>query len=203
MEVKQRIGILGGTFDPVHLGHLLTAEVVRDTLGLDELLFIPAFIPPHKQHRDIALPEHRFRMVVLATATNPHFRVSDMELHREGPSYTVDTMDALRAQRGEEAEFYFITGADAINELATWHDVHSLLHKCHFVAATRQGTALARDCLSDEFGELARERIHEVPTPELEISSTEIRRRVRRGMSIRYMVPDAVADYIYKEGLYR
>ncbi|MBQ1510841.1 MAG: nicotinate-nucleotide adenylyltransferase [Selenomonadaceae bacterium] len=203
MESKHRIGILGGTFDPIHLGHLLTAEAVRDALGLDEILFIPAAIPPHKRGREIAPPEHRLRMTVLATAANPYFRVSDIELHREGPSYTVDTIDALQEQRGNMAEFYFITGADAINELATWHDVHSLLQKCHFVAATRQGTVLARESLHREFGAIAREHIHEVPTPEMEISSTEIRRRIRQGASIRYMVPDAVAEYIYKEGLYR
>ena len=199
---KQRVGIMGGTFDPIHLGHLLTAEAVRDALGLDEILFVPAAVPPHKQGKDIVLPEHRLRMAVLATAANPHFMVSDIELHRQGPSYTVDTIDALKVQRGERAEFYFITGADAINELATWHDVRELLQKCHFIAATRQGTALAREELYRQFGELAREHIHEVVTPELEISSTEIRQRVRKGASIRYMVPDAVADYIYKEGLY-
>jgi len=203
MGGKERIGIMGGTFDPVHIGHLLTAEAVRDALKLDQILFIPAAIPPHKHRRDIASPEHRLSMVLLATAENPHFRVSDMELHREGPSYTVDTIEVLRAERGEEAEFYFITGADAINDLATWHEVHELLRMCHFVAATRQGTPLNKEALLDEFGILAREHIHEVPTPELEISSTEIRERIHRGSSIRYMVPDNVADYIDKEGLYR
>lgn len=203
MAGRWQIGIMGGTFDPIHLGHLLTAEAVRDAMDLNEILFIPAAVPPHKRERRIASPVHRLRMTMLATATNPHFRVSDIELHRAGPSYTVDTVDALRKEWGGDASFYFITGADAINDLATWHDVHELLHKCHFVAARRQGTALARERLEEEFGALGREHIHEVPTPELEISSTEIRRRVRRGASIRYMVPDAVADYIYKEGLYR
>ena len=117
--------------------------------------------------------------------------------------YTVDTIDVLRAKRGGGTQFYFITGADAINDLATWHEVRTLLQKCHFVAATRQGTPLARSELAREFGALGHEHIHEVPTPELEISSTEIRQRVQEGLSIRYMVPDAVADYIYKEGLYR
>ena len=203
MEGKRRVGILGGTFDPVHLGHLLTAESVRDSLKLDEILFLPAALPPHKCRKDIALPEHRLRMVLLATAANPHFRVSDLEFRREGPSYTVDTIDYLRSERGDGAEFYFITGADAINDLATWHEADALLRKCHFVAATRQGTPLAREELIREFGILAREHIHEVPTPELEISSTEIRRKIRQGESIRYMVTDFVADYIYKEGLYR
>lgn len=203
MAGEKRIGIMGGTFDPIHTGHLLTAEAVRDALGLDEILFIPAALPPHKQGRELALPEHRLRMAVLATASNPHFRVSDIELHRKGPSYTVDTIDALRGERGRGTGFFFITGADAINDLATWHDVKTLLQGCHFVAATRQGTALARGELDREFGDLGHEHIHEVVTPELEISSTDIRQRVREGRSIRYMVPDAVAEYIYKEGLYQ
>ena len=203
MEGKQRIGIMGGTFDPIHLGHLLTAEAVRDAMGLHEILFIPASVPPHKRGREIAPPEHRLRMVILATASNPCFRTSDIELRRKGPSYTVDTIDALKAERGDGAEFYFITGADAINELDTWHDAGALLQKCHFVAATRQGTRLEKEALNLKFGTLGCERIHEVSTPELEISSTEIRRRVKRGASIRYMVPDAVTDYIEKEGLYR
>ncbi len=196
------IGVLGGTFDPIHFGHLLTAEAVREILSLNKIIFIPAAVPPHKLGKEIAAAKHRLSMAVLATQGNPFFCVSDMELQRKGPSYTTDTIDALKREQGADTEIYFITGADAINALDTWRAPTELLAKCHFVAATRQGTSLARDFLRECFGELAQEHIHEVETPELEISSTEIRRRIQEGLSIRYMVPESVAEYIFKEGLY-
>ena len=198
---KQRFGIMGGTFDPIHLGHLATAEAVWDELNLTEVLFIPAAHPPHKEGRVVTEAVHRLVMTYMATAANPHFRVLALELYREGPSYSVDTVKELKQRYGDDTEFYFITGADAINELATWHRAAELLKECHFIAATRGGTKLDRAGLSAAFGEID-ERIRTLTTPALEISSTAIRERVKAGHSIKYLVPDSVADYICKKGLY-
>ena len=201
--MRKKIGIMGGTFDPVHVGHLLTAEAVREQFGLHQVLFIPAAQPPHKQGRKVAPAYARLVRTERAAATNPCFEVSRSELARKGPSYSVDTLQELQEAHGQEAEFYFITGADAINELSTWHEAQHLLEICHFIAATRQGCALDLPRLRREFGEeLVAEHIHELPTPELEISSTDIRRRVQKGRSIKYLVTAEVEAYIYKEGLY-
>ena len=204
MRGKLRLGIMGGTFDPIHMGHLIMAEAVRDEFGLDRVLFIPAAHPPHKQGRwDLAGAEHRYRMTELAVRSNPYFDISDMELHRKEPSYSVVTIDRLRESYGQDAEFYFITGADAINELFTWYHAEELLEKCCFIAANRQGTELDMELLRSHFGELAEKRIHQLVTPAVEISSTDIRQRIHRGRSINYRVPAAVEEYIDKEGLYR
>lgn len=197
-----RLGILGGTFDPVHIGHLITAECVLEELSLDGVLFIPANVPPHKTERKIISSYHRLRMVCFATANNPRFKVSDIELNREGPSYSVDTINELK-KIYIGATFFFITGADAINDLPTWHEATELLKNCHFVAATRAGVKLEKDALIEHFGELARTNIHEVNTRRIEISSTDIRQRVKEGKNIMYMVTDTVAKYIEKEGLYK
>lgn len=198
-----RIGIMGGTFDPIHAGHLITAECVRDALQLETVLFIPAAQPPHKRNRPVTAARHRYVMTELAICSNPHFRVSDVELRRQGPSYTIDTIHALAAQYPQGTEFYFIIGADAINELATWHEVDALLTSCHFITATRQGCQLDTAGLRARFGAAGMAHIHPVETPQLEISSTVIRERVHAGASIRYLVPQAVREYIEKEGLYR
>ncbi len=201
--MKQKIGLMGGTFDPIHVGHLLTAEAVREQFGLHRVIFIPAAQPPHKQGRKVAPAYARLLMTEMAVAGNPHFTVSRIELQRSGPSYSVDTLRQLQDEHGHEAEFYFITGADAINELSTWHEAESLLGSCHFIAATRQGCALDLERLRREFGpELVSSHIHELPTPELEISSTDIRQRVSEGRSIKYLVTTEAEAYIYKEGLY-
>lgn len=198
----KRVGILGGTFDPIHVGHLMMAEAVRGEYRLDEILFIPAASPPHKQGQRITAAAHRYLMTVLATLSNPHFLVSDIEMNRSGPSYTIDTIYALREQFPHTA-FSFIIGTDVIAEIATWDRVEELLTLCPFIAASRPGEEPDLVRLRRELGALGEARIHPVTTPELEISSTDIRRRVRRGASIRYIVPDAVEQYIYKEGLYR
>ena len=201
--MKQKIGLMGGTFDPIHTGHLLTAEAVREQFGLQRVIFIPAAQPPHKQGRKVAPAYDRLVMTEIAVAGNPCFGVSRIELQRSGPSYSVDTLRELQQAHGQEAEFYFITGADAINELSTWHEAQHLLEICHFIAATRQGCVLDLKRLRQEFGEsLVSSHIHELPTPELEISSTDIRKRVQEGRSIKYLVTAAVEAYIYKEGLY-
>lgn len=202
-EKKQKIGIMGGTFDPIHIGHLVTAEAVRNEYALDRVLFIPAANPPHKQGQDVTLALHRYIMTAMATYSNPYFHVSSIELDRPGPSYTIDTIYALKEQFGEDAEIYFITGADAIQEIPTWDRIEELLGLCHFIAATRQGCLPDVDQIKEYFGVLGQERIHRLETPELEISSTNIRQRLKKGYSIRYIVPESVENYIIKEGLYR
>ena len=203
MAEKKRVGILGGTFDPIHGGHLMTAEAVRDEYHLDKVIFIPAAVPPHKQNQDVTEAMHRYVMTVLATCSNPNFEVSDIEMNRPGPSYTIDTIRELLERFGEDTEFYFITGADAIQEIHTWDRIEELLEMCHFIGASRQGCLPDVNQIKASFGELGKRKIHRLETPELEISSTDIRNRIKKGYSIKYIVPTAVEQYIYKQGLYR
>ena len=193
---------MGGTFDPIHIGHLVTAEAVRLEYNLEKVIFIPASQPPHKQNSSVTAAFHRYIMTVMATYSNPYFFVSDIELNRPGLSYTIDTIKSLINQYGEKADFYFITGVDAVQDLATWHNIEDLLDLCHFVAATRPGCISTIDNVIKYFGAKGRERIHRLATPELEISSTDIREKVRKGLSIRYIVPESVENYILKERLY-
>ena len=197
-----RIGIMGGTFDPIHMGHLITAEMVRSAACLDRVLFIPSARPPHKDGTRAASAEDRLAMTECAIQENPYFSVSDIELRREGPSYTVDTIAELQ-HRLDGAELFFITGADAMNDLYRWHEPKRLLCSCQFIVATRQGTPLDETLLAEQFTAEERRHIHVVPTPHLEISSTMIRARVRAGKSIRHLVPRAVEEYIVGRGLYR
>ena len=202
-ENRRSVGLMGGTFDPIHTGHLVLAEDVRDMFGLDEVLFIPAAKPPHKGGVAVVTAEQRYLMAELATASNPAFHVSRMELDRQGPSYSWLTVTELQERYGASTDFYFITGSDAINLLDEWHRAHDLLERCHFIVSVREGVPLDEARLARSFGSLATEHIHRLATPALEISSTDIRERLARGASIRYIVPDVVADYIYKEGLYQ
>lgn len=202
MAKKCRIGIMGGTFDPIHLGHLVTAEAVRIKYGLEKVVFIPAGRPPHKQGVKITPAWQRYIMAVLATNSNPYFSVSPIEVNRPGPSYTIDTIRELRVVWGAQTELFFITGADAIQELAAWKNIQELLSMCHFVGATRPGCLCTIDAVIAGLGVLGRRRIHRLATPELDISSTDIRERVRQGRSIKYIVPESVEAYIKKEGLY-
>lgn len=197
-----RIGIMGGTFDPIHIAHLMIAEEVREAFKLDSVLFIPAAIPPHKLGHRVTSAYHRLVMVQLATAKNPYFHVSTCELERKGPSYSLLTIRELKKIYGKETELYFITGSDSINDLHTWHKPDELLKDCHFVGTTRPGAPMDKTELEKQFGSLAT-KIHFFAVPELSISSTDIRARVRTGRSIKYIVPSIVEDYIYKEGLYR
>ena len=203
MAEKKRVGILGGTFDPIHVGHLMTAEAVRDEYHLDKVIFIPAAVPPHKQNQDGTEAMHRYVMTGLATCSNPNFEVSDIQMNRPGPSYTIDTIRELLERFGEDTEFYFITGADAIQEIHTWDRIEELLEMCHFIGASRQGCLPDVNQIKASFGELGKRKIHRLETPELEISSTDIRNRIKKGYSIKYIVPTAVEQYIYKQGLYR
>ena len=197
-----KIGIMGGTFDPIHLGHLATAEAVRELFTLDEILFIPAARPPHKLGRKVTDENHRLTMTILATRSNKFFRVSDMELKRTGLSYTLDTIDELHKTFGSATELFFIIGADSLADLSKWHEAKKLVEKCHFIATTRQGVDIDFSAVRNYFGTAAIKHIHRVTTPGLEISSTDLRERIKSGRSIKYLVPEAVEEYILRKGLY-
>ncbi|NLK73516.1 MAG: nicotinate-nucleotide adenylyltransferase [Clostridiales bacterium] len=198
-----RIGIMGGTFDPIHYGHLVLSEQVRSEFDLDKIIFVPAGIPPHKNKESVTENMHRYFMTVLATIHNPNFTVSDIEVKSEEVSYTIYTIETLK-RMNEYEEMYFIVGADAILEIETWKDYDKLLGSCHFVAGTRPGNesqALVEkiEMLRNSFNA----KIHLLKVPALDISSTDIRNSVAAGKSIKYLVPDAVEQYIYKNGLYK
>jgi len=194
-----KLGIMGGTFNPIHQGHLVAAEVIWDEFGLDEVIFVPSGRPPHKDNDEIASPEHRWMMTVLATATNPHFSTSLIEIKRGGESYTRDTILELREIYGKDAQCYFITGADAIAEISAWHKVEDLPKLARFVAVSRPGYKLNMEKIDPRFQHCT----YLVEVPALAISSTEIRRRIKRGQTIKYLVPEAVEKYIYKNKLYK
>ncbi|MCL6559671.1 MAG: nicotinate-nucleotide adenylyltransferase [Firmicutes bacterium] len=203
----RRLGIMGGTFDPIHYGHLVTAECARYELGLEKVLFIPAGRPPHKPDRRITGPWLRYAMTGLAIASNPFFQASSLEVERPGPSYTIDTVQAI-THLFPGAEIYFITGADAVLEILTWKNVEQLLSLCRFIAATRPGYRLME--LGEKLYKLPVElkqsivqNIVLMEVPALAISSTEIRRRVREGRPIKYLLPEPVEEYIIKNNLYR
>ncbi|MEI6499488.1 MAG: nicotinate-nucleotide adenylyltransferase [Armatimonadota bacterium] len=197
----KRVAVLGGTFDPVHYGHLAAAELVADQYELDRVIFLPNRLPPHKPGHQISPPEDRYLMTVLATNSNPRFTVSRLELEREGPSYTLDTLRSLRAELGPECAVYFIIGADAVLEIATWHGAEAVLREGRFIAVHRPGYDLAR--LSSVIGPAGMAHIEPLALPELDISSTGLRERVAAGQSIRYLTPEAVVDYISRRGLYQ
>ena len=202
-ETKHRVGILGGTFDPIHNGHLMMAEAVRDEYEMEKVLFIPAAQPPHKRGHKISPAEDRYMMTVLATCMNPAFEVSDIEMRREGPSYSIDTVRTLLRATGGDSEFFFIAGTDVIREIHTWERIEELLAICPFIAASRPGCRPDVERTRNLLGDLGVRQIHLLNTPELEISSTDIRERVAAGRSIKYIVPSEVEHYIYKKGLYR
>jgi len=190
---------MGGTFDPIHHGHLVAAEEARWQFDLDTVLFVPTGQPWQKPV-GVSPAEDRYRMTVIATASNPAFEVSRVEIDHPGPTYTVDTLRRLRAELGEDARLFFITGADAVLHILTWKDREEVLALAEFIAATRPGYDLER--LTERLP-LARERLHPMEIPMLAISSTEIRARVARGAPIQYLVPDGVVEYVAKRGLYR
>ena len=202
----KRIGIMGGTFDPVHLGHLVAAETARNEFKLDQVVFIPAGDPPHKKNYSVTDAEDRFAMTVLATTHNRHFAVSRIEIERCGPSYTIDTVNQLREKLGQDVELFFITGADAILDIIKWKHPAELLKTCKFIALTRPGYNLDElDTIIEKLGFHDWETkgiINILEIPAVNISSTEVRNMVRCGHSIGYMVPDLVEDYIVKNNLY-
>lgn len=198
-----KIGIMGGTFDPIHLGHLAMAESAREIFELDEVLFIPSARPPHKAERKIESEAHRLMMTYLAVKSNENFHVSPMEMLRDGFSYTLDTVDELERKFNHVAELFFIIGSDSMAELPTWHKSRELVGKAHFVAAERPGIEINLNEIKKFFGEESMAHIHKFTTPGLEISSTDIRERIKAGRSIKYLVPESVEEYIFREQLYR
>ncbi|MBO9555122.1 nicotinate-nucleotide adenylyltransferase [Cellulomonas sp.] len=195
MERRPRVGVMGGTFDPVHHGHLVAASEVAARFELDEVVFVPTGHPTFKQHQDVTVAEHRYLMTVIATASNPSFTVSRVDVDREGLTFTVDTLRDLKAQR-PDAELFFITGADAIEQILTWKDAEELFTMAQFVAVTRPGHALS-------VAGLPGDRVHVLEIPALAISSTDVRERARAGQPVWYLVPDGVVQYIAKHRLYR
>ena len=195
------LGILGGTFDPIHMGHLRMAEHVFQRMELESIVFIPAYVPPHKLGQDFAPAQDRYAMTELAVADNPHFTVSDMELKRTGVSYTIDTIRQLHAQY-EDRELNFIIGADSVAQLHTWHNIEEMLELTRFVAVWRPGYEGAMEDMVRHLGEQAKERVLLLDTPVYDISSTEIRTRIRQGLGLAGLVPPAVERYIYEHGLY-
>ena len=196
----EAVGIMGGTFDPIHFGHLVAAEEARARFGLSPVIFVPNGQPPHKKDYPVTAPERRYEMVVLATASNPAFQASRIEIDRPGPSYAVDTLRALRSQLGSDTRFYFITGADAILEILTWRSPERLAESCQFIAVTRPGYDLSR--LQKALSPNLLAPVHQLDVPGVHISSTDLRRRVASGGSLRYLTPHAVTRYIAAHRLY-
>ena len=192
----RRVGVMGGTFDPIHHGHLVAASEVAASFELEEVIFVPTGAPWQKVDREVSAAEDRYLMTVVATASDPRFSVSRVDINREGPTFTIDTLRELRACYVDVVEFYFITGADALAQLLSWRDVQSLFELAHFVGVTRPGHQLADPGLPA--GEVTL-----VEVPALAISSTDIRERVNDGRPIDYLVPEGVARYIAKRALYR
>lgn len=190
-----RIAIMGGTFDPIHCGHLVSAEEVRDCKSFDKILFIPSARPPHKERPDITAPEHRYAMAVLATEDNPYFDVSRIEIDRKGPSYAIDTVRELK-KNYNLGQIFWIIGVDLLIEFHIWKDYDKLLDACHFITTTRPNYDL--DSVPNELVD----RVELFEVTDIDISSTQIRRKVRENQSIRYLVPRKIEEYIYKNNLY-
>lgn len=201
-----KIGLMGGTFDPIHYGHLVTAEEARYQFDLEKVIFIPSARPPHKMERRRSPIEDRYKMVELAIVENANLSISTLETEREGLSYTIDTLREVHRVYGGEVELFFITGADAILEILTWKDPGEILAESQLIAATRPGYPLERlkQALPEfnSHGEFAMGKVHAMEIPALSISSTDIRERVREGRPFRYLVPELVWAYISDKGLY-
>lgn len=203
---KKNIGIIGGSFNPIHIGHLVVAEEARVRFSLDRVIFVPVGAPGYKKSaKELLDPEIRFAMTLLATASNPHFFVSRIEIDYFAKSYTYDTMKEFKKIYPEEDyNIYFISGADSVLGILTWKKPKELLSMCYFIAATRPGYNLKK--LKDELkkiGEECEKRVFVMKVPALSISSTEIRKRIREGLPIKYLVPEEVEEYIKKHNLYK
>jgi nicotinate-nucleotide adenylyltransferase len=196
MPEKRRLGIMGGTFDPIHHGHLVAASEVAHLFDLDEVVFVPTGEPWQKNGRKVADAEDRYLMAVIATASNPRFRVSRIDVERPGPTYTIDTLREMRQLCGPDTELFFITGADALAKMLTWHNADEMFTLAHFVGCTRPGHHLEDPGLPEG-------RVSLVEVPALSISSSEVRDRVLASEPIWYLVPDGIVQYINKRNLYR
>lgn len=194
MSRAARVGVMGGTFDPIHLGHLVAASEVSYRFALDRVMFVPTGRPWQK--REVSAAEHRVAMTELAVRDDPRFAVSRVDVDREGPTYTVDTLRDLRAEVGDDVELFFITGADALGAILTWRDPAEVLRLAHLVGVTRPGHELADPGLPEGSVSL-------VEVPAMAISSTDLRARVASGAPVRYLVPTSVERYVHEHGLYR
>ena len=202
--MKKKIGILGGTFDPIHIGHLIIAETARLDYALDEIIFMPTNNPPHKSAIDITDSSHRYNMVVLATEDHSEFSVSSLELDRGGISYTIDTIKNLKTMYAEETEIYFIIGRDMVGTLKTWKDIDQLFDLCYFLVAMRPVDNA--DYIKEELADFSSKEISKIKklnTLEIDISSTEIRDKLKRGEAIKHIVTENVAKYIKEHDLYQ
>ncbi|NYG60638.1 nicotinate-nucleotide adenylyltransferase [Nocardioides daedukensis] len=197
MAERRRVGVMGGTFDPIHHGHLVAASEVQAWFDLDEVIFVPTGDPWQKSDREVSPAEHRYLMTVIATAANPRFTVSRVDIDRDGPTYTIDTLRDLGEQL-PDADLYFITGADALANIFTWRNVEELFKLANFVGCTRPGYEMEAKMLAD----IPTERVTIVEIPALAISSTDCRKRTKRGEPVWYLVPDGVVQYIAKHQLY-
>lgn len=200
----RKIGIMGGTFDPIHYGHLVLAEHVRTQFELEKIIFIPAGIPPHKDNSNVTNTQHRYFMTLLAIITNPYFEVSKIEIEDKNVSYTINTIKKLKNIYSNDIELYFITGADALCEIDTWKEPELLFKLCNFIGATRPG--INEEKLREKIHYLINKydaKIFITAVPALAISSTDIRERIKTGKSIKYIVPESVEYYIYKNNLYK
>ncbi|NLO73934.1 MAG: nicotinate-nucleotide adenylyltransferase [candidate division WS1 bacterium] len=196
-----RVGLMGGTFDPPHYGHLALAEAAREALELERVIFLPNGQPPHKPAWEVSPAEHRYAMTELACASHPHFFVSRAEMDRPGPSYSLDTVRAFQRELGPDLRLYFIVGMDSVVELPTWHEPDRLLEEAQVVAADRPGSESPD--LEAILGAERRAKVQLIRMAPLGISGTDLRERVRAGRSLWYLTPEPVAAYIEKHGLYR
>lgn len=190
-----KIAVMGGTFDPIHYGHLVSAEEVRDCKNFDQILFIPSARPPHKERPNISEPEHRYKMTVLATEDNPYFQVSRIEIDRKGDSYAIDTVKELK-EKYNLSQIWWIIGADSLIEFHIWKCHEKLLEICNFIATTRPNYSL------DDVPDDLIDKVDLFEITDIAISSTQIRKRIRKNRSIKYLVPKKVEEYIYKNNLY-
>lgn len=196
---RLRLGVMGGTFDPIHHGHLVAASEVQARFALDEVVFVPTGQPWQKAGKKVSQPEDRYLMTTIATASNPRFSVSRVDIERPGPTYTVDTLRDIRALRGPQVEIFFITGADALSQILTWKGIDELFDLAHFVGVSRPGVQLG----AADISHLPEDKVTLLEVPALSISSTTCRDRVAQGLPIWYLVPDGIVQYIAKRGLYQ
>jgi nicotinate-nucleotide adenylyltransferase len=196
-----RYGLMGGTFDPIHYGHLVAAEEVYARLGLDKVLFIPAGQPPHKIGDERSTVETRLRLVELGISSNPHFELSKVDVDRPGPSFSVDMLRLLHDQLGDDHELFFIIGADSLEDFLEWHDPEGIVRQCKLVVVTRPGYGVSVQHLKPRIPNIE-SRVEIVPIPLMGISASDLRDRVANGLPIKYQVPEAVEGFIYATGLY-